>query len=129
MAITHAPSRKKLLTCHPKLRLLVNTVAERIDLLVICGYRNEADQNLAFLSKASKLKWPKSKHNKKPSMAVDCAPLDAEGKLDWKDIEAFKNMIVVFKEEAKKLGIEIICGGDWKTFKDYVHFEMLQDET
>ena len=42
--------------------------------MIVCGHRNKEDQNKAFAEGKSKLKWPKGKHNKLPSQAVDAAP-------------------------------------------------------
>lgn len=80
-----ARSLERLDTCHPDLRKLVLAVAAGIDagdlvtagigdLTVLCGYRGEAEQNLAFSRKTSKLRYPDSKHNISPhARAVDIA--------------------------------------------------------
>lgn len=40
---------------------------------------------------------------------------------DWKYYQAVS---AAFKEQAKKLGIPIVWGGDWKTLKDGPHIEL-----
>jgi hypothetical protein len=45
-----------------------------IDFKILCGHREEKEQNEAFNKGNSKLKWPQSKHNSLPSLAVDIAP-------------------------------------------------------
>ena len=32
--------------------------------------------------------------------------------------------MVIVKDVAKKKNIRIRCGGDWKNFKDYPHYEL-----
>lgn len=123
MPIHSASSRRKLLECHPVLQALVHAVAERINILIVCGHRGKNEQNLAFTTGKSQLAWPFSKHNKMPSEAVDCAPLNDAGLLDWNDISAFKHMVEIFKQEATRLGIEIKCGADWQ-MRDYPHIEL-----
>jgi peptidoglycan L-alanyl-D-glutamate endopeptidase CwlK len=91
-----------------------------IDFSVICGYRNEKDQMKAYADKKSDLKWPKSKHNSRPAMACDIVPYP----VDWDDIDRFKILGAHIKEVAKRLEIKIEWGGDWKSRKDYPHFQL-----
>lgn len=58
----------------PTLRIIFDTVLERMDHSLVCGFRPENEQNMAFAAGASKLRWPNSKHNRKPSPAVDADP-------------------------------------------------------
>ena len=112
-------SRKRLGSCHADLQRLVEMVAEDFPILVICGHRNKADQDAAFAAKASKLKWPHSRHNTSPSEAVDLAPLP----LNWNEKKAFKALATLVKAAADKLGVEIEWGGDW-AFYDGGHFQL-----
>lgn len=77
-------SRRRLSTCHPDLRRLIYLVDKGVDegdlsyagiveITVLCGHRGEAAQNEAFATGTSKSPWPKSKHNRLPSDAVDVA--------------------------------------------------------
>jgi len=80
-------SLDRLNTCHPDLVLLMTEAladpACPSDMTVLCGYRGEADQNAAFDSGASQLRYPRSKHNKTPhSLAVDVAPY-VGGSVSW----------------------------------------------
>lgn len=124
MPIHSASSRKKLLEVHPDLQRVVHAVAQRVNLLVVCGHRGKNDQNSAFLTGKSKLTWPHSKHNKMPSHAIDLAPLDENGKLSWDRLDLFDELGKIMLEEAEKLGIEIAWGGHWKSFVDRPHFEL-----
>jgi peptidoglycan L-alanyl-D-glutamate endopeptidase CwlK len=96
------------------------------DFSVICGFRGEKEQNEAYSSGHSKLKWPQSKHNKIPSEAVDIVPYP----IDWNDERRFRDLGQVVKEIWDRLppekteGYELSWGGDWKSFKDFPHFEL-----
>lgn len=120
-------SLDKLNTCHPDLIKLFTEVIKEYDCTILVGHRGEAEQNEAFAKGNSKLKYPNSKHNKKPSLAVDVAPYP----IDFNNIERFKQMIEVVKKKAKELNIDIISGSDWddnpdtpNKFNDLPHFEL-----
>lgn len=52
--------------------------------------------------------------------AVDLVPYP----VDWNDLSKFKAIATAMKQAAKELGVSMDWGGDWKTFKDYPHFEL-----
>jgi peptidoglycan L-alanyl-D-glutamate endopeptidase CwlK len=58
--------------------------------------------------------------------AVDLAPL-IEKIIPWDRWEFFQMVAEVMKESAMKADIPIIWGGDWKNFKDGVHFELSRE--
>jgi len=122
----NADSLKRLKECHPDLVKLMLRVDEIYPIHVICGYRGEADQNKAFLEKRSKLKFPNSKHNKKPSHAVDLVPdPDRNPKtLSWNDIKAFEIMTHAIESVADDMDIKIRLGRDF-SFKDWPHIELI----
>jgi peptidoglycan L-alanyl-D-glutamate endopeptidase CwlK len=119
-------SRTNLNQAHPDLQVLFNDVIQFVDCSIICGYRNERDQNEAYDKGFSKLRFPQSRHNKLPSEAVDAVPYP----IDWNDIKRFQNFGKFVINRANKLFKEgkinnkIVWGGNWKTFKDYPHFEI-----
>ena len=121
-------SKKRLDTCHPDLIRLFEKVVEGFDNSILCGHRNEFDQNKAFDEKRSKLKFPKGKHNTIPSLAIDVAPYP----IDWNDIKRFYFFGGYVKGVAKSMGIKIRWGGDWdsdtlvrdQSFNDLPHFEL-----
>ena len=121
-------SRKNLKTCHPDLQKLFNEVIMHVDCSVICGHRGEEDQNKAYHEGRSKLKYPHSKHNKKPSLAADVVPYP----IDWQDANRFYMFAGVVRGIAAMMNIEIRCGADWdgdmeikdQNFHDVVHFEL-----
>lgn len=124
-------SRGALVTAHPKLRALFEEVVKTVDCTVICGFRNQADQDLAVAMGKSKASWPKSKHNTYPSLAVDVAPYP----IDWKDERRFYYFAGYVKGVADRMGIKIRFGGDWdgdfdlkdQNFFDLDHFELVDD--
>jgi peptidoglycan L-alanyl-D-glutamate endopeptidase CwlK len=118
-------SREKLATCHPNIIRLAIAVNNIYPIQCICGHRNELDQEKAFQNGFSKLKYPDSKHNKKPSLAADFVPdPDKNSKtLDWNDIEEFERMCLVFEQVADDMDIKIRLGRDFK-FVDFPHCEL-----
>ena len=117
-------SQAKLNTCHSDLITLINEVAKTEKCAVICGYRGKAEQEKAYNSGTSKARWRQSKHNSKPSLAVDVVPLP----LDWDNIESFERLGNIIMEKAKELNIKIKWGRDFTNLKDYPHFELVQEE-
>ena len=117
-------SKAKLNTCHSDLIKLIEAVAETEKCAVICGHRGKAEQEKAYDSGASKARWGQSKHNHKPSLAVDVVPLP----LDWDDIPAFEKLGEKIMAKAEELGINIRWGRDFTTLKDYPHFELMESK-
>lgn len=116
-------SQDKLNTCHPFLQEICNELIKEMDFTIICGYRNKADQEKAYNIGSSKLKFPKSKHNKVPSLAVDIAPYN--NGIDWNNHVAFHELAKRFLQIAEHKRIRVEWGGNWKDFRDLVHFEMV----
>lgn len=121
-------SRARLDTCDERLQRICEAVLQRYDIVILCGHRGQAEQDAAVKAGTSKLKWPNSKHNSKPSRAVDVAPFP----IDWNDIGRFIHMADIFLDEAKKQGVKIRWGADWnrngswkdEKFRDWPHFEL-----
>lgn len=114
-------SQTKLNTCHSDLIKLIEAVAETEKCAVICGHRGKAEQEKAYNSGVSRARWGQSKHNHKPSLAVDVVPLP----LDWEDIPAFEKLGEKIMAKAEELGINIRWGRDFTTLKDYPHWELV----
>lgn len=119
-------SLERLNTCHPDLIKIAKAVDKVFPIQCICGYRGEKEQNEAYQMGASKLRYPKSKHNKTPSLAADFVPdPDKNPKtIDWGDIKSFEMMTLVFEQKADELGIKIRLGRDF-SFKDFPHIELI----
>ena len=125
-------SQNRLRTCHPLLRLLMETVVEDRDCTILDGHRGQTAQDRLFAEGRSKVQFPNSKHNAYPSKAVDAAPWPLP---DWEDRDAFVRFGGYVEARADALGIRIRWGGDWdgdgsmadQTFDDLVHFELIDD--
>lgn len=120
MPLFSAISKERLATCDPRLQELFNDVIEFRDCSILVGHRGKAAQDLACAEGNSRAPWPTSNHNCSPSRAVDAAPYP----IDWEDIERFKEFADYVKSRATALGIKIRWGGDYRTIKDYDHFEL-----
>lgn len=121
-------SLERLHTCHIDLRRLFVEVVTHFDCTVCCGYRTEAEQSAAY-PKYSSVKWPDSKHNAWPSLAVDVVPYPVDWN-DWRKFRVFGGFVLGV---ASQLGIDVRWGHDWdrdhdfhdQTFIDAPHFELL----
>lgn len=130
-------STRRLNTAHDILKILFRRVVARRDCSITEGFRDEAKQDYYFKVGTSKVKWPDSKHNSEPSMAVDCVPWPEK----WDSKEAFFELRDIVLEEwdrMKSQGVtsdfELRWGGDWdsdgdfedQTFNDYPHYELVK---
>lgn len=122
-------SKAQLDTCHGDLQRVLYEVIKVFDFTVLTGHRTKAVQEEAYATGRSTKQWPKSKHNTKPSIAVDIAPWP----INWNDRERFTYLAGHIRMAGAAMGIEIRWGGDWDKdtevrdngFDDLVHFELL----
>ena len=116
-------SFERLSTCDKRLQALANKMLDRseFDLSITCGYRGEKEQNEAFKEGKSNAKFGQSKHNIRPSQAIDIVPFPVNW--DPKD-PRWTEMALNAMWCAGKLGFEIVWGGNFKNFKDLPHFEI-----
>lgn len=149
-------SEAKLSTVHYVLADLCQYVVTNYDITILVGHRTEADQTAAYESRKSSKRWPYSRHNTMPSMAVDVAPwpipenwgsLDGQTlharNLNWKERVKFYEMVAVFRfawaEMCDRYPLladqyEIRFGADWdgdgdyrdQKFDDLVHIEVVE---
>lgn len=110
---------------HPKLRHLMNEAIKTspIDFTIIETVRTIEQQiiNVAKgVSKTMKSKHIPSTNKSGLCEAVDIAPYP----IDWNNIARFKQLAEHIKLTAKQLNIPIEYGGDWKTLKDYPHWQL-----
>lgn len=135
MPVFSKSSKKKLLTCRSELQALFFAVIEHYDCKILIGYRSEEEQNEAFKSKKSKLRYPNSKHNYIPSKAADAIPwFISEPHIRWDDIKKFYQFGGFVQGMAKALNLKIRWGGNWdmddelhdQSFFDLVHFEVIE---
>lgn len=122
-------SKERLKTCDDRLQLVCNEVIKVYDFSILEGIRNKETQDKFYIEGKSKVKYPNSKHNYKPSKAVDIAPYP----IDWEDRERFFILAGIMFGIASQLGIRLRWGGAWKgleglknnSFDDLVHFEII----
>jgi peptidoglycan L-alanyl-D-glutamate endopeptidase CwlK len=127
-------SLERLNTAHPDLVLLFTeslaSPACPEDITILEGYRNQARQNELYREGKSQLKYPRSFHNKIPSMAVDAAP-DVNGvRWEWKYYYPLADHIkATWKrlQEAGRVtpGLRLEWGGDWTSFADGPHWQLV----
>lgn len=142
-------SLSRLETCHGDLQIIlhqaISTLPAGLDMTIIFGRRTPSEQFKLFkkgriyrtigkwvITDKSKIVTYKdgykkrSRHNYKPSLAVDVAPYP----IDWKNINEFFYLAGHIMAVAKKLyaigGIDnkLEWGGRWRRFKDYPHFQL-----
>lgn len=122
-------SQKRLQTCDERLVKIFDEVIKIMDCTVVTGHRGEAEQNEAFRTGKSKLRFPLSKHNSYPSKAVDVVPWP----VDWTDYKRFFHFAGIVRAVAYRMNIRIRWGGDWDSdfdfkdekFIDLPHFELV----
>ncbi len=122
-------SQKELDTCDKRLQRIFTEVLQIVDHSVLEGYRGELKQNLMFSEGQSYLRFPYSKHNVKPSKAIDVIPYPT----GFEDKETLCYLAGVVVGIAKKHGVEIRWGRNWDMdsdlkdnfFNDYAHYEIL----
>ena len=106
-------SMRRLSTCDGRLQRLFTRVNERFTCTIICGGRGEAEQNEAFRTGKSKLRYPDGKHNKTPSQAVDVMPDPVCWDETAKNIEQLTLFAGYVLGVASEMGINIRWGHDW----------------
>jgi hypothetical protein len=89
------------------------------------AFRDEGSQNEAFKAGASKLQWPKSKHNTTQggnpcSEALDVFQINGVGQAIFDPIFCAR-----LNAASKKLGFDLRWGGEFKTLGDSGHFELI----
>ena len=134
-------SQKKLSECCAFIQEVAK-VALRIsylDFKINCAYRGKTAQNKAYDTKASKLKFPNSKHNKKPSQAIDIVICISDRSETWQKVH-YCAMYGIFKAAESLVKAEfpifekynLIGGANWdnddiiisdQTFQDLGHYE------
>lgn len=122
-------SRLRLASCDIRIQRFAEAVAAGVDagecpgvtdVTVLCGWRNQVDQDAAFKKGASKLQWPNSKHNHTTergdpdSLAVDLAPYP----INWADKKSFLLLRQYALQVADRLDIRIrIISWDWPHYE------------
>lgn len=115
---------------HPDLRRVLIEFGKRSKLNTFL-VETERSQKQAMINLSKGVSWTKkSRHvrnnNKsKFAEAFDLAPCTGDGKkILWNDIETCHKINVEIVAIAKSLTIPIEWGGDWKSQKDFVHWQL-----
>jgi peptidoglycan L-alanyl-D-glutamate endopeptidase CwlK len=125
-------SKQRLDTCTEDLQWLMNVVLQEVaDISILKGHRDEAEQNEAFSTGHSKLRWPHGKHNQLPSRAVDFAPWPYPKRKEklWAALAYVAGRTI---ELGRQGGLKVRWGGDWdgdgdltdQNFDDLFHIEV-----
>lgn len=123
-------SHQKLNTCHPALREVFLEVIKHIDCTVISGHRGQKEQDKLKEKGRSQLSFPQSRHNEKPSEAIDVAPYPSM----FTDDRMFYVLGGFVMCVASQLGLKIKWGANWRMdwdlennkFDDLGHFELTE---
>jgi hypothetical protein len=123
-------------TCHPKIQIIMKEVIKGLNISAISGHRGELEQNVLFHEKRSKLRYPLSKHNSKPSTAIDIMLWNkSEPHIRWNDSMQMNFVAGYVTAVARRLGIKLRCGADWngnhiddESFYDGAHYELDKSE-
>ena len=125
-------SQERLATCDSHLQVLFNEIIRKRDCTILEGHRGKKRQNELFAEGKSKLEYPKGKHNKNPSEAVDVAPYfpGIGVSFNRQDCIYFAGYVMGI---AGAMNINIRNGADWdrdemvsdERFLDILHFETI----
>ena len=120
-AFGRASNRRKS-TLHPLLQVILEEAIKDcpLDFTIVWGHRNEEEQNYAYSLGNSTKKWPESKHNQLPSMAVDIAPWP----IVWEEVDEFGFVAGYINRVAIEMGARLRWGGTWR-MNDVGHLELL----
>lgn len=135
-------SRERLATLHPRLKGVLIAVMESAtdarddDFSVLTGRRGRAEQTEAVATGHSRAPWPESAHNcpipgdgpkdEWPedtgglSRAADLAPWP----IVWEDVGRFQHLAGRVMQQAAMMDVRLVWGGDFRSFKDWGHFEL-----
>ncbi|NOR63033.1 MAG: M15 family peptidase [Rhodobacteraceae bacterium] len=90
-----------------------------VDFLVYNGLRTLEEQKTLVATGKS----PTMRSRHLTGHAIDLAPITSSGNIEWGDIATFDALGTHIKATAKRLGIKIKWGGDWKS-KDRPHYQL-----
>jgi len=134
MPVFSERSQARLAECDTRLQSVFTEVIKHFDCIVLCGHRSKVDQDAAVKAGTSQTPWPASKHNKRPSLAVDVAPFERPAApVNWQDRERMTFFAGFVLGVAELKGVPLRWGGDWDRdtqvrdngFDDLVHFEIV----
>ncbi len=115
-----------------QLQNLVDQIHAKVcTISILVGHRTQVEQDLAYARGTSKVRWPLSKHNSKPSRAMDIcpAPVNLKSQSLREELTFIAGAVRIL---ALDMGLKVRWGGDWdkdgdledNTFDDLFHFEL-----
>ncbi len=119
-------------TLDPRLKRIVDEIlSDYADISLLYGFRPKALQNSLFDQGVSKLRWPESKNNRLPSLAVDIQPYPRpiEDNVLHAALGFLGGIATVL---AVRHSTPLVWGGDWNvngsmvdnTWNDLFHLEI-----
>lgn len=107
-----------------------------VDVSLISGHRGQEEQDQLFAENKSKVRYPNSKHNTYPSLAVDLQPYPypTQEKQLWGALGFIAGLATAIGE---KHGVRLRWGGDWNMngslvdnkFNDLFHLEIIDEDS
>lgn len=128
-----AKSKRIRNTLDPRLQIVVDELLVWVDISLISGYRDREEQNTLFENRKTQVRYPDSKHNRRPSLAVDLQPWPYP--TNENDLRAALGYIAgLAMVIAKNHGWQLRWGGDWNRngdvtdngFDDLFHLELVE---
>lgn len=124
----------------PRLQRVCHRILHEVcDVSLTCGYRDQLTQNQKYVDEKTTVVWPNSKHNRRPSLAVDLQPYPMPARKEklWAALAYIAGRAIQIGIEE---GVVIRWGGDWNQngdlcdnrFDDLFHIEIMEttpDET
>ena len=120
-----ARSESRMMGVHADLKRVVRRAIELtpFDFGITSGKRSAQAQNVLFKKGASQLDGYSKKSRHQSGCAIDFVVYDENGKVTW-GFSYYEQVSWAFKQAADELGIPIVWGGDWVSFKDGPHVEL-----
>lgn len=116
-------SKLRLESCHKDLRILFTMISKKFEIRVKKGHICEEEQNDLHMQGQSKFKYPCSKHNRSPSMAVDVEVLSCV------DEKFFAGCVMGAAYTLYRQGFikhQLSWGGNHELGND--HFELIEND-
>ena len=107
-------------TVDERISKVLEEAIKHYDFAILEGHRGEEKQQEYFESGASKLQFPKSKHNSFPSLAVDIVPYP----IDWDNLQRFKDLSFYIKHSCETVGVDNLHWGYDLWQWDMPHWEL-----
>lgn len=115
-------TKENLIGLNPKLVLLITEAIKNtpIKFSVTDGVRSQAEQTKLYHDGRSKCDGIILKSKHQSGLAFDAHPIP----INYEDTKRYKLLSDYIKLVAKRLGIKITWGGDFKSFIDRPHYEL-----